>query len=135
MADRRFTEIDLRRMLERAVRYRKDVVPDRWVVETRSSPPTQSGSELMKESYLEVTFRHGQPLAAYLYLPRRAADRSHRTERVEPGLVIDFNRSGKPIGIEITAPWKVSASGLNRVLRRLGLPPVRPADLAPLRAA
>ena len=23
----------------------------------------------MHESYLEVTFRHGQPLAAYLYLP------------------------------------------------------------------
>jgi len=89
----------------------------------------------MNGSYLEVTFRHGRPLAAYLYLPRRTGDKSYRTERVEPGLVIDFNRNGKPIGIEITAPTKVSASGLNRVLRRLGLPLVRPADLAPLRAA
>jgi uncharacterized protein YuzE len=89
----------------------------------------------MKSSYLEVTFRHGQPLAAYLYLPRRPKEKSHRTERVEPGLVIDFNRGGKPIGIEITAPAKLSASALNRVLRRLGLPPVKRVDLAPLRAA
>ena len=89
----------------------------------------------MSGSYLEVTFRHGRPLAAYLYLPRASRDKSHRTERVEPGLVIDFNRLGTPIGIEITAPAKVSASRLNRVLRRFGLPLVRTADLAPLRAA
>ena len=89
----------------------------------------------MKNSYLEVTFRGGRPLAAYLYLPRASSDRSHRTERVEPGLVIDFNRHGKPIGIEMTAPTKVSASALNRVLRRLGLPVVTREDLAPLRAA
>lgn len=89
----------------------------------------------MKSPYLEVTFRHGQPLAAYLYLPRSPREKSHRTEKVDPGLVIDFNRSGKPIGIEITAPAKLSAPALNRVLRRLGLPPVSRADLAPLRAA
>ncbi len=89
----------------------------------------------MKDAYLEVTFRHGRPLAAYLYLPRRAGDKSRRTAKAEPGLVIDFNRSGKPIGIEITAPGKVSAAALNRVLRRLGLPRVTRADLAPLRAA
>ena len=89
----------------------------------------------MKNSYLEVTFRHGQPPAAYLYLTRRPADKSHRSERVEPGRVIDFNRSGKPIGIEITAPAKLSAPALNRVLRRLGMPTVTRADLAPLRAA
>jgi hypothetical protein len=89
----------------------------------------------MKISYLEVTFRHGRPLAAYLYLPRRPGDRSHRTAKAEPGLVIDLNRSGTPIGVEITAPAKLSAAALNRVLRRFGLPPVTRADLAPLRAA
>jgi len=35
MDDRRFTEIDLRRMLERATGYREDVVEGRWVIETR----------------------------------------------------------------------------------------------------
>ncbi len=89
----------------------------------------------MKDSYLEVTFRHGRPLAAYLYLPRRPADKSWRTARAESGLVIDFNRNGAPIGIEITAPGKLSAAALNRVLRRHGFPPVSRADLAPLRAA
>ena len=89
----------------------------------------------MKNSYLEVTFRHGRPLAAYLYLPRLPKDRSYRTERAAPGLVIDYSRTGKPIGVEITAPSKLSAPMLNRVLRRLGVPPVTHADLAPLRAA
>jgi len=89
----------------------------------------------MKSSYLEVTFRNGRPLAAYLYLPRRPNDKSYRTAKAAPGLVIDFNRGGAPIGIEITAPAKLSAAALNRVLRRLGLPPVTRADLAPLRAA
>lgn len=89
----------------------------------------------MKSPYLEVTFRQGRALAAYLYLPRRPNDKSHRTEKADPGLVIDFNQSGKPIGIEITAPAKASTAALNRVLRGLGLPPVTRADLAPLRAA
>ncbi len=89
----------------------------------------------MKNSYLEVTFRHGRPFAAYLYLPRGPKDKSYRTERVEPGLVVDFSRRGKPIGIEITAPAKLSTPALNRVLRRLGVPTVTRADLAPLRAA
>ncbi len=35
MADRRFTEIDLRRMLAKAADYREDVVEGRWVIETR----------------------------------------------------------------------------------------------------
>ena len=35
MSDRRFTEIDLRRMLQRAADYREDVVASRWVIETR----------------------------------------------------------------------------------------------------
>ena len=89
----------------------------------------------MKNPYLEVTFRHGRPLAAYYYLSRRPGEKGYRTAKAEPGLVIDFNRSGKPIGIEITAPGKLSAVALNRVLRRFDLPPVTRADLAPLRAA
>jgi hypothetical protein len=89
----------------------------------------------MNEAYLEVTFRHGRALAAYLYLPRRPGQKSYRTSRVAPGLVIDFSRGGKPIGIEITAPGKVSVAALNRVLRQLGMPMVTRDDLAPLRAA
>ncbi len=35
MNDRRFTEIDLRRMLQGATGHREDVVEGRWVIETR----------------------------------------------------------------------------------------------------
>lgn len=86
-------------------------------------------------NYLEVTFRHGRPLAAYLYLPRRPGQKSYRASRVEPGLVIDFSRGGKPIGIEITVLGTVSVAALNRVLRQLGMPKVTRDDLAPLRVA
>lgn len=89
----------------------------------------------MKEPYLEVTFRGGRPMAAYYYLPRRPGQKSVRTRRVEPGMVIDFARGGQPIGIELTAPSKLSVAALNRVLRELGLPPVSSADLAPVLAA
>jgi len=89
----------------------------------------------MSESYLEVTFRHGRALAGYYYLPRRSTDKSSRTKRIEPGLVIDFTRAGKPIGIEILAPEKLTLTAFNRVLRELGFPPLKRADLAPLKAA
>lgn len=89
----------------------------------------------MKESYLEITFRHGRPMAAYYYLPREAHQKSARTRRVEPGLVIDFTAEGQAIGIEITAPAKVSLAALNEVLKELGQAPASEADLAPLLAA
>ena len=89
----------------------------------------------MREPYLEVTFRKGRPMAAYLYLARRPGEKSYRTSTADPGLIIDFNRNGKPIGIEITAPASVTVTALNSVLKSLGLPPVRASDLAPLQAA
>ena len=89
----------------------------------------------MKESYLEVTFRQGRPIAAYYYLPRRPGQKSYHSVRIEPGMVLDLGRGGKPIGIEITAPELVSQLKLNRILKRFGLPPVKAADLAPLKAA
>ena len=89
----------------------------------------------MSHLFLEVTFRHGRPLAAYLYLPRRPGEKSYRTQKVEQGLVIDFNRRGRPIGIEITSPERISVVMLNKVLRSLGAPTIKKADLAPLLAA
>jgi len=89
----------------------------------------------MKEPYLEVTFRHGRAMAAYLYLPRQADEKSTSTKRVEPGMVVDFSASGKPIGIEITAPHQITLQAINDVLEDLGVPPLADADLAPLLAA
>ena len=89
----------------------------------------------MKEPYLEVTFRHGQVLAAYLYLPRSAGDKSNRTSMVSPGLIIDHREDGQPIGIEITAPSKITVTDLNEILNGYGIPGLTDNDIAPLKAA
>jgi hypothetical protein len=89
----------------------------------------------MKEPYLEVTFRQGRPIAACYYLPQEAGRKSVRTRREEPGLIIDFAADGQAIGIEITAPMKISLEALNRVLSDLGQAPASAADLAPVLAA
>ena len=89
----------------------------------------------MRESYLEVTFRRGRALAAYYYLPRRPGQKSYRTREVVPGILVDFGRGGRPIGIEITAPERASVTTINRILRQLRQPPLRSRDLAPLHAA
>ena len=87
------------------------------------------------EPFLEVTYRHGRPWAAYLYLPREAGQRPVRSRRQESGLVVDLARDGTPLGVEITAPELVSLAKLNSVLKGLGAPLVKKADLAPLLAA
>ncbi len=88
----------------------------------------------MKERYLEVTFRRGQPVAAYLYLPRQSGDVSTRTERRERGLLVDFAADGRPIGIEITSPSGLTPAALNRVLLALNQAPVTDEELKPLAA-
>lgn len=89
----------------------------------------------MKQPYLEVTYRHGRAMAAYLYLPREEGDASARTAKAGSGILVDFAADGRPIGVEITSPSQVSAEDLNAVLASLGLPPLDPADLAPACAA
>ena len=89
----------------------------------------------MNEAYLEVTYRHGRPLAAYYYLPRRPGERVYRTSRGPSGLLIDYTRRGHAIGIEITAPSVLSLAAMNRVLRHLGQKPVKRSELSPLLAA
>lgn len=89
----------------------------------------------MNEAYLEVTYRHGRPLAAYYSLPRRPRDRAYRTSRGPAGLLVDYARGGRAIGIEITAPSVLSLAAMNRVLRDLGQRPIKRTELSPLLAA
>jgi len=90
---------------------------------------------MMKTPYLEVTYRQGRAIAAYYYLPRRAGQRSVRTRRAEAGLLVDYARGGRPIGVEITTPGALSVAAFNRVLRELGFATVTREDVAPLIAA
>lgn len=89
----------------------------------------------MKDRYLEVTFRKGKAIAAYLYLPRQSGVKSARTRTMAPGVLADFDGAGKPIGIEITAPGQVTVDQVNGVLSQLGAGPITPEELAPLQAA
>lgn len=89
----------------------------------------------MKRPCLEVTFRKGIPLAAYVHLPRAAGVKAARSEERGQGLFVDFAASGEAIGIEITAPSLVDLATVNRLLHDLGLSELEREDLAPLRAA
>ncbi|MCC6900686.1 MAG: DUF2283 domain-containing protein [Polyangiaceae bacterium] len=86
----------------------------------------------MKARYLEVTYSRGEALAAYLYLPRPAGVRAVRTEGGGRGIRVDYDASGKPIGLELTAPSAVTIADVNVVLGRIGVPELAPEDWAPL---
>lgn len=88
----------------------------------------------MAHRFLEVTYRKGKPLAAYLYLERKPGDTSARSQKRDGGLVIDYAADGRAIGIEITAPSKVTLSGLNEALSAAGEAALPADDLAPLLA-
>jgi hypothetical protein len=88
----------------------------------------------MKHRYLEVTFRKGKPLAAYLYLPRPAGAKAVRTADAGHGLRVDFDSNGTPIGVEITAPALVSVAQLNELLVPLGVARLEPEEWSPLAA-
>lgn len=92
----------------------------------------------MRDRYLEVTFRRGRPLAAYLYLRRRPGVRSARTRPVAPGVRADYAADGVLIGIELTAPDRITADVLgciDEVLGAAGQEPLMRQDIAPLAAA
>ena len=89
----------------------------------------------MRDIFLEVTYRHGNPWTAYLYLPRKRGDKSQRCVEVEPDMVLDINTDGKLIGIELAAPELVTLEAINGVLEQYGFEPLDPSDLKPLLAA
>ncbi|TDI43817.1 MAG: DUF2283 domain-containing protein [Acidobacteria bacterium] len=89
----------------------------------------------MKEPHLQVTYRRGKAEVAYLYLPRQHGEKVHRSERVEPEMVLDFSEAGTLIGIELVDPKFVSVEAINKVLEKHGLSPISEGDLGPLRAA
>ena len=84
---------------------------------------------------LQITYRKGKPFAAYIYLAPRLGQQSARTEEITPDLLVDYADDGTPLGIEIVSPGYVSIDEIQRVLDRLGLSRLEPAELAPLKAA
>jgi uncharacterized protein YuzE len=90
----------------------------------------------MTERSLQITYRKGRPLAAYLYLAHPTGERSAKTEASPDGLiVVDYGADGRPIGIEITAPEAVTLERLNGLLRELSQPPLPETEFRPLTTA
>jgi hypothetical protein len=89
----------------------------------------------MSQPYLEVTYRKGRPLAAYLYLPRRTGDTVVRSEPIDDVLVVDRAADDRPIGIEILDPKAVTLERLNQLLRSLHQSEIEDRELAPLQVA
>ena len=89
----------------------------------------------MSTPSIEITYRRGRSVAAYVSFDGGSAARSHSTREAAPGLVVDFARNGKAIGLELVAPRTVTLAAVNKVLKAVGLPALRRTDFAPLRVA
>ena len=89
----------------------------------------------MKQRYLEVTYRKGKPLAAYLYLPRPLGATSIRTEDAGSGMRVDYDAAGNAIGVELTAPAAVTLNDISELLTRLGQARLGSDEWAPLAVA
>jgi uncharacterized protein YuzE len=80
---------------------------------------------------VQVTYRHGKPLAAYIYLSGRKGRKSVRTEEFRPNLFIDYAKDGKPLGIEVLS-LQPASDDLYAVFDHLGLNRPDPRELQPI---
>lgn len=87
----------------------------------------------MREQSLQVTYRKGRILAAYLYLARDKPTRSARSVVSKDALfIVDYGSSGRAAGVEICAPRRVSLETLNQLLDDIKGEPLTEAEFEPL---
>jgi uncharacterized protein YuzE len=89
----------------------------------------------MKDIYLEITFRKGKSLAAYIYLSRKTGTHVINSVKYKEGIIVDFDEANNAIGLEITAPHMTSFNEINEILDQLKIAPISEQELAPLKAA
>jgi hypothetical protein len=90
----------------------------------------------MTERSLQVTYRKGQAFAAYFHLSHPTGEKSAKTVASPDGLlIVDYGATGRPVGVEITAPQAVPLERLNQLLAGLGELPLVEHEYRPLRAA
>jgi hypothetical protein len=153
MEERDYSEVDLRTMLENATEVFPARGDGRWLALTKfrggcvgcgggaGRRAADSACDhgilfgLMKSISLQVTYRKGKASAAYLYLDHPAGTKSARTIEWAPGLIVDFAADGRPMGVEVLDPERVTIVELFAVFDGLGLARPDAADLAPLAAA
>ena len=90
----------------------------------------------MTERSLQVTYRKGRAFSAYLHLSHTTGEKSTRTAASPDGLlIVDYGTTGRPVGVEITAPQAVPLERLNQLLAELGEAPLAEQEYKPVRAA
>ena len=87
---------------------------------------------MTQDTYLEITYRHGKALAGYLYLAKSGDEKVVRSQKVAPGMVVDYASDDQPVGIEITSPSTISAQAINELLTELHQQTLGKEELAPL---
>ncbi len=86
----------------------------------------------MNDRYLEITFRKGQPLAAYLYLTKTKRTQSLKTIKIDEDLIADYDQNDVPVGLEIVSPKTTSIQQIKDALEKLHVEPISEDELAPL---
>lgn len=86
----------------------------------------------MNDRYLEITFRKGKPLAAYLYLTGKKSTQCAKTIKVDEGLIADYDQDGIPVGLEIVSPATASVQQIKNALEKIHVEPIGENELAPL---
>ncbi|MBC8554484.1 MAG: DUF2283 domain-containing protein [Candidatus Brocadiales bacterium] len=86
----------------------------------------------MKDRYLEITFRKGKPLAAYLYLTGKKGTQCAKTIKIDEGLIADYDQDGVPVGLEIISPATASVQQIKDALEKIHVEPIDEYELAPL---
>jgi hypothetical protein len=90
----------------------------------------------MTERSLQVTYRKGRAFAAYLHLSHLTGEKSAKIVASPDGLlIVDYGATGRPVGVEITAPQAVPLERLNQLLGDLGETPLAEHEYKPVRAA
>lgn len=83
---------------------------------------------------IDIIFKKGRPVAAFLKLRSDVGGRSHRTVPLRPTITAHYDAAGLPVGLELALPWDGSLTELNDALREVGGGAVEASDLVALRA-
>jgi hypothetical protein len=83
---------------------------------------------------IDIIFKKGRPVAAFLQLRSGVGGRSHRTVPLRATITAHYDAAGLPVGLELALPWEGSLAELNDALREVGGGVFEASDLVALRA-
>ena len=89
----------------------------------------------MGQAHLEITYRHGAALAAYLRMPRAAGAKVAQTQEISETILADVDAEGRLLGLELLSPSSTTIAEVQAALAEFTVATVSDDDLRPLKAA